>query len=87
MMMLAARLPQSGAHWIDHVARHAHATPDAVAIRFGDESISWAALHDRVHRLAAAFAARGVRRSDRVVILMTNRPEFVEVTLAANAAG
>jgi fatty-acyl-CoA synthase len=87
MMMLAARLPQSGAHWIDHVARHAHATPDAVAIRFGDESISWAALHDRVHRLAAAFAARGVRRGDRVVILMTNRPEFVEVTLAANAAG
>jgi fatty-acyl-CoA synthase len=87
MMMLAARLPQSGAHWIDHVARHAHATPDAVAIRFGDESISWAALHDRVHRLAAAFAVRGVRRGDRVVILMTNRPEFVEVTLAANAAG
>jgi fatty-acyl-CoA synthase len=87
MMMLAARLPQSGAHWIDHVARHAHATPDAVSIRFGDESISWAALHDRVHRLAAAFAARGVRRGDRVVILMTNRPEFVEVTLAANAAG
>jgi fatty-acyl-CoA synthase len=87
MMMLAARLPQSGAHWIDHVARHAHATPDAVAIRFGDESINWAALHDRVHRLAAAFAARGVRRGDRVVILMTNRPEFVEVTLAANAAG
>jgi fatty-acyl-CoA synthase len=85
--MLAARLPHSGAHWVDHVARHAHAIPDQAAIRFEGASITWARLHERVRRLAAAFAIRGVGRGDRVAILMTNRPEFVEATLAANAAG
>ncbi len=85
--MLAARLPHSGAHWADHVARHAHAIPDQAAIRFEGATITWARLHERVQRLAAAFAIRGVGQGDRVAILMTNRPEFVEATLAANAAG
>jgi fatty-acyl-CoA synthase len=85
--MMPPRLPGSGAHWVDHVARHAHAIPDAIVIRFEGESITWAQLHQRVRRVAAALAGRGVRPGDRVVILMTNRPEFVETTLAANAVG
>jgi fatty-acyl-CoA synthase len=85
--MTTSGLPFSGAHWVDHVARHAYARPEGVAIRFDGSSITWRALHDRVGRLAAAFAERGVARGDRVAILMTNRPEFVEATLAANAAG
>jgi fatty-acyl-CoA synthase len=85
--MLPPRLPYSGAHWVDHVARHAFTIPDEAAIRFEGQSITWAQLHRRVRRLAAALAARGVSRGDRVAILMTNRPEFVEATLAANAVG
>ena len=57
--MLAARLPHSGAHWVDHVARHAHAIPDQAAIRFEGATITWARLHERIQRLAAAFAIRG----------------------------
>ncbi|HVS68262.1 MAG TPA: AMP-binding protein, partial [Mycobacteriales bacterium] len=85
--MQGMRLPLDGAHWIDHVARHAFATPDEVAIRFMGESITWAQLDGRIHRVAAGLAARGVVKGDRVAILMTNRPEFVETTLGANAAG
>src|ERR1700722_10676252 len=85
--MPSSRLPYSGAHWVDHVARHASAMPDSVAFRFEGESITWARLHERVGRAAAAFAGLGVRRGDRVALLMTNRPEFVEATLAANAVG
>ena len=85
--MLPPRLPGSGAHWVDHVGRHAHTMPDSVAIRLGGESITWAQLHERVQHLAAAFAERGVSRGDRVASLMTNRPEFLEVTLAATAVG
>ena len=85
--MLPPRLPYSGAHWVDHVARHAFTIPDSVALRFEGESITWAHLHGRVQRLAAGFAGRGVSRGDRVAILMTNRPEFLETTLAANAVG
>jgi fatty-acyl-CoA synthase len=84
---MGQRLPLDGAHWVDHVARHAHAIPDQVAIRFEDRSITWAEFHERIHRVAAGLAERGVRKGDRVAILMTNRPEFVEVVLAANAIG
>src|SRR4051812_3699991 len=85
--MTADRLPWDGAHWVDHVARHAHATPDRVAIRFEGESITWAVLDDRIRRVAAGLHAQGVRQGDRVAILMLNRPEFVESALAANAIG
>jgi fatty-acyl-CoA synthase len=85
--MPSPRLPYSGAHWVDHVARHAHAMPDSVAFRFEGKSITWAGLHERVALAAAAFAGLGVRRGDRVALLMTNRPEFVEATLAVNAVG
>ena len=85
--MLPPRLPYSGAHWVDHVARHAFAIPDSVAIRYEGESITWARLHDRVRRLAAGLAGQGVKPGDRVAVLMTNRPEFLEAVLAANAIG
>jgi fatty-acyl-CoA synthase len=85
--MSGIRLPLDGAHWVDHVGRHAFATPDSVAIRFNGDSITWAQLDDRLHRLAAGLGARGVRKGDRVAILMTNRPEFVEIALAATAIG
>jgi fatty-acyl-CoA synthase len=81
------RLPLDGAHWVDHIGRHAHAIPEEVAIRFEDRSISWSELNDRVSRVASGLASHGVRKGDRVAILMTNRPEFVEVTVAANAVG
>jgi len=85
--MTADRLPWGGAHWVDHVARHAHASPDRVAIRFEGQSTTWAGLHDRIRRVAAGLHAQGVRKGDRVAILMLNRPEFVESALAANAIG
>ena len=83
----ATRLPLDGAHWVDHVARHAYAIPDEVAIRFGDRSLTWSVLNDRIRRVAAGFVAHGVEKGDRIAILMTNRPEFVEVAIAANAIG
>src|SRR5689334_15813146 len=83
----AIRLPLDGAHWVDHVARHAYAIPDEVAIRFEDRSLTWSVLNDRIRRVAAGLVAHGVEKGDRIAILMTNRPEFIEVALAANAIG
>ncbi len=76
-----------GAHWVDHVARHAHARPEGVALRFEGASTTWAELDLRVRALAGGLHARGVRRGDRVVVLMTNRPEFIETVIAANLLG
>jgi fatty-acyl-CoA synthase len=80
-------LPFGGAHWVDHVARHAYARPDEPAIRFEGTTTTWRELDRRVGALAGGLAARGLAPGERVVVLMTNRPEFLETVLATNAAG
>jgi fatty-acyl-CoA synthase len=69
------------------VARSARRVPETAAFIFRDRSLTFAELQDRVQRLAAALAGRGVGRGDRVGILMVNRPEFVEALLAAQTLG
>lgn len=74
-------------NWNNQVARHASMIPDRTALRFQGASITWAALHERIERFADALARRGVGFGDRVLILALNRPEYVEIVLAANALG
>ncbi len=74
-------------NWITQLARHTLMQPDAPALRFNGQTTTWAQLHRRVSGLAAALHRRGVAFGDRVMILMLNRPEFVEATLAANSLG
>lgn len=61
--------------------------PDAVAFRFVDADLAstemtYGELADRSRRLATALAERGVRRGDRVAVLMSKRPELVVTVLA-----
>jgi fatty-acyl-CoA synthase len=74
-------------HWVSHIARHAHEKPGGVYLRFEGGSVTWAQIHERISGLAAALRERGVRAGDRVAIMMTNRPEFLETMFAANAIG
>ena len=74
-------------NWITHLHRHALMTPEATAIRFTGRTITWAELKHRVDRLASALHRRGVAAGDRVMILMLNRPEFIETCMAANQIG
>jgi len=74
-------------HWVNHIARHAHEKPGAACLRFRGESVTWSQLRDRVSAVAAAMARRGVTAGQRVAIMMTNRPEFLETMFAANALG
>ena len=74
-------------NWVSHIARHAHEKPGAVYLRFEGASITWAQIHERVGGVAAALWQRGIRAGDRVAIMMTNRPEFLETMFAANAIG
>jgi fatty-acyl-CoA synthase len=74
-------------HWVNQLARHAHQKPDAVYLRFGATSTTWRQLAARVAGIAAAMQARGVRAGQRVAIMMTNRPEFLETMFAAHALG
>ncbi|MFM9033578.1 MAG: fatty-acid--CoA ligase FadD5 [Mycobacterium sp.] len=74
-------------NWITQLSRHALMQPDAPAIRFDGRTTTWAELNRRVDALAAGLHRRGVGSGDRVVILMLNRPEFVETCLAATRLG
>src|SRR3954451_10930531 len=71
----------------DQVARHARTTPDAPALRVAGSGRSYAELDERVTRLAAALAGRGVRHGDRVAVLTLNGLEAVETFLATAPLG
>src|SRR5664279_4662712 len=57
------------------------------AIEYQDRLISYGELLDRVDRLTSVLAARGLVRGDRVALLSRNRPEYLEVELAAANLG
>jgi len=74
-------------NWMNQLARHALMQPQATALRFDGRTTTWAELDHRVGALADALARRGVGYGDRVMILMLNRPEFIEAFLAVNLLG
>src|SRR5436305_1106627 len=61
--------------------------PRMTALRYLGHTLTWVDLRHRVAALAAALSRHGVGFGDRVMILMLNRPEFVESVLAANMIG
>lgn len=74
-------------NWVNQLERQAMMQPDAPALRFVGNTMTWADLRRRVAALAGALSGRGVGFGDRVMILMLNRTEFVESVLAANMIG
>ena len=61
--------------------------PGRIAVHDARVARAYGELENRSVRLAAAFAARGVGRGDRVAILSENRVEYLEVILAAARLG
>ncbi|OBG23703.1 fatty-acid--CoA ligase FadD5 [Mycobacterium sp. 852002-51057_SCH5723018] len=74
-------------NWVNQLERHALMQPNATALRFLGNTVTWGDLHRRVTALADALSRRGVGFGDRVMILMLNRTEFVESVLAINSLG
>lgn len=68
----------------EHWARHA---PDRVALRFEDRSWTYRAFNGWINRMAAAFAAHGVKSGNVVAILMENRPAALACAVAATKLG
>ena len=67
----------------------AHGPQPALQHKVGDgfEQLTWDDYADLACRAAAGFASLGVGRGDRVLLLMTNRPEFHWVDVGAVLAG
>src|SRR6266481_4604270 len=71
----------------DLVDEMATAAPGAEAIVFRDERLNYAGLKARVDEFARAFLAVGIRRGDRVALLVTNRTEWIVANFAAPKVG
>ncbi len=57
--------------------------PDAPAVISGGDEFTYAQLAARARQTAGLLRARGVRRGDRVGLLINNRPEWLEVAFGA----
>ncbi|MSP02045.1 MAG: hypothetical protein EXR07_13495 [Acetobacteraceae bacterium] len=57
------------------------------AVIGGGETMSYATLADQAARIASFLATRGVKRGDRIGLLMNNRPEWVATFFGAAMAG
>ncbi|MDH5539905.1 MAG: AMP-binding protein, partial [Rhizobacter sp.] len=76
--------PPALANWIDCSAAR---QPDKIAVRFGDTALGYVALAQRCDTIAAALAAAGVRRGDRVAWLGLNCPAMLATLFACARLG
>ncbi|KXO96154.1 long-chain-fatty-acid--CoA ligase [Tsukamurella pseudospumae] len=73
--------------WNNQVRNHAVMRGDQVALKYLDNTLTWARLADRVSAVAGALSERGVSFGDRVLVLGLNRLEYIEAVLAVTALG
>lgn len=70
------------------VARNAAFTPDKAAIHFEGTTLTYAAFHRRIERMAQALAtAYSIGLGDRVAILSQNRPDYLVLLYACARLG
>ena len=68
---------------LDHLADAARDTPDGPALWFKGRTVTWADLHAAAHATACALTAMGIRRGDRVALVLPNCPQFMVAELGA----
>jgi carnitine-CoA ligase len=62
-------------------------SPDKPYLIFQNQSITYRELRSRVDRAANLFRELGVRKSDRVSLMLPNSPRFLECWLGLNSLG
>ncbi|OXM47307.1 non-ribosomal peptide synthetase [Amycolatopsis alba] len=72
---------------LDLFASHVDRAPDAVAVVDGDRVLTYRELDERAGLLAARLGGRGIRRGDRVAVMMGRSADLVVALLAVWKAG
>ncbi|HEX3282864.1 MAG TPA: amino acid adenylation domain-containing protein [Pyrinomonadaceae bacterium] len=75
----------SGVHAL--FEQQARATPDAIALIFADETITYRELNHRANQMAHFLIAQGVRAEDRVGICLDRSPALIIAVLGILKAG
>ncbi len=68
-------------------AARAYACRSSIAVEYRGRCISYGELADRVERASALLAAHGLVRGERIALLSHNRPEYLELEIAAGNLG
>jgi fatty-acyl-CoA synthase len=87
VMAIATVLARGGRNPSVIYAFHARNAPNKTAIVWRDRRLTYAQLNCRMNRAAAGLQTRGFRNSSSVVIMLRNRPEFLEVQAGAVRIG
>ncbi|MGH2969866.1 MAG: class I adenylate-forming enzyme family protein [Solirubrobacteraceae bacterium] len=82
---LAARA--AGFTVADLFRRSARLFTDRPAVVSEQQELTYGKLDERTNRLAHALAAAGLGRGDRIAVLATTRPEYIEAYIGAAKAG
>jgi fatty-acyl-CoA synthase len=78
----------TGRHTIGRwISDRARATPERVAIDYDGRFVTYRELNDGADAFAAAFAATGLNRGDRVATLTGSSPQHVQVLFGCAKAG
>ncbi|GAB3738549.1 hypothetical protein GCM10027598_66970 [Amycolatopsis oliviviridis] len=72
---------------LDLFTSHVDRTPDAVAVVDGDRVLTYRRLDEDAGLLAGRLAGRGIRRGDRVAVMMGRSADLVVALLAVWKAG
>ncbi len=71
----------------DVLKRSASNFPDKTALIFGDQRIDYRTLNIRVNCLSNSLLDMGLKKGDRVAVLLHNCPEFIEIYFACAKSG
>ena len=61
--------------------------PEKLAVKDLNRSLTFKVYDERTNRLATGLLKRGLRKGDKIAVLMNNRAEFMEIYAAAAKAG
>lgn len=81
-----SRVNQPELTW-HYVEKWAALRPDAEALVFNEQRVTYAQFRDQMNWIAEALLEAGVERGDRVALLSMARPEFLTTFMAANKVG
>ena len=71
----------------DLLAENIELIPDKVAVVYGEKKLTWKELDDRANRLGNALIDLGIKKGEKVAVLMYNQLEFIETLFAMHKTG
>lgn len=71
----------------DFIKKHSYYTPDKVAMIIDDREYTFRQLNERTNRVANFLQEKGIKKGDRISVLLFNSTEFMEVYFAAAKIG